>query len=288
MKWAKYLLTTISYQKLWTVKQETRTLIYANILGFFAVIFVNYMANALPLGGRNTGELSDLYPNLIVPAGVTFSIWGLIYTWLGVWIVFQIIALFNPSVAAKVEPGVRKSGYWFALSSVFNIAWLFAWHYQYVFFSAVILAVLFFVVFRLNLASKVGQNASSKVEQWAAHPSYGLYQGWLSVALVVNVTTVLVNSGWRGGPIPEMGWAIIMILIAALLALITVWKTNNVFHGLAVVWALIGIFLKPYRGDLPYSIPVGWVAIIAGFLVLLMVLIRFREWHREYQPENSN
>ncbi len=26
-----------------------------------------------------TGELSDRYPNLFVPAGFTFAIWGLIY-----------------------------------------------------------------------------------------------------------------------------------------------------------------------------------------------------------------
>jgi len=27
----------------------------------------------------STGDLSDLYPNLFTPAGLTFSIWGLIY-----------------------------------------------------------------------------------------------------------------------------------------------------------------------------------------------------------------
>ena len=49
-----------------------------NILLFTAMIAINGLANALPINGFTTGELSDLYPNLFVPAGVTFSIWGII------------------------------------------------------------------------------------------------------------------------------------------------------------------------------------------------------------------
>ena len=45
---------------------------YLNLLFFAAMIVMNYLANALPLNGKTTGELSDAYPNLFVPAGVTF------------------------------------------------------------------------------------------------------------------------------------------------------------------------------------------------------------------------
>ena len=46
-----------------------------NIVAFAGVLVVNYLANALPIGGNTTGALSDLYPNLFTPAGLTFSIW---------------------------------------------------------------------------------------------------------------------------------------------------------------------------------------------------------------------
>ena len=54
-------------------------LAFINLAAFLAVIVFNTLANSLPLNGRGTGELSDIYPNLFVPAGLTFSIWGLIY-----------------------------------------------------------------------------------------------------------------------------------------------------------------------------------------------------------------
>jgi hypothetical protein len=52
---------------------------YVNLVLFAGMIVMNYLANALPLNGKTTGELSDAFPNLFVPAGLTFSIWGIIY-----------------------------------------------------------------------------------------------------------------------------------------------------------------------------------------------------------------
>ena len=42
-------------------------------------ITVNGLANALPLNGQGTGEISDRFAIYFVPAGYVFSIWGLIY-----------------------------------------------------------------------------------------------------------------------------------------------------------------------------------------------------------------
>ena len=46
---------------------------------FIGVIAVNALANILPINGYNTGQISAFYPNAFVPAGFTFSIWGVIY-----------------------------------------------------------------------------------------------------------------------------------------------------------------------------------------------------------------
>jgi hypothetical protein len=52
------------------------------------MLAMNYLANALPLNYKTTGEISDSFPNLFFPAGITFSIRGIIYLLLlGYWIV---------------------------------------------------------------------------------------------------------------------------------------------------------------------------------------------------------
>lgn len=60
------------------------------VVAYVAMVVVNYLAVTLPLAGRDTGAISDKYPNLFVPAGYTFSIWGLLYTLLGAYTVYQL------------------------------------------------------------------------------------------------------------------------------------------------------------------------------------------------------
>lgn len=37
-----------------------------NLLFFALMVLMNYLANALPINGKTTGQLSDFYPNLFV------------------------------------------------------------------------------------------------------------------------------------------------------------------------------------------------------------------------------
>lgn len=46
---------------------------------YLIMVIVNALANILPINGIDTGAISDSYPNLFAPAGLTFSIWGVIY-----------------------------------------------------------------------------------------------------------------------------------------------------------------------------------------------------------------
>jgi len=64
--------------------------IFAGI-AYVAMVFVNFLANSLPINNRGTGEISDAYPNLFAPAGLTFSIWGLIYLFLAGYVLYQFI-----------------------------------------------------------------------------------------------------------------------------------------------------------------------------------------------------
>ena len=66
------------------------------------MVAVNYLANVLPLNGRRTGEVSDAYPSLFTPAGVTFSIWGVIYLLLGLHVLYQL-GLFQGGAHSEAE-----------------------------------------------------------------------------------------------------------------------------------------------------------------------------------------
>ena len=94
------------------------------VLTILATIVVNALANALPINGQNTGQISDRFHVYFVPAGYVFSIWGLIYLGLIAFAIFQAL----PS--QRENPRLRKVGWWIALGGLANIAWIFLWHYE--------------------------------------------------------------------------------------------------------------------------------------------------------------
>ena len=218
---------------------------------FAGALVVNALANRLPLGGRTTGELSALYPNLFVPAGVTFSIWGPIYLLVGAWAVAQ----FFPS---RAELGRRIAPH-FALSSLLNAGWLLAWHYERVVLSLLIMLALLAVLLRLNVVMK--ERSGEAMPGLLPRAAFGIYLGWILVATLVNATALLVAFEWDGTlaalSISDRAWAIILVLIGAAAAVLTLRTLRNAFVGLAVVWAFGGIALNRWH-DVP---SIAWTAI---------------------------
>jgi hypothetical protein len=85
-----------------------------NLVALAITIVVNALANALPLGGRTTGEISDSFNLLFVPAGYVFAIWGLIYLALIGFAFFQALPAQQSNLSVKVL------GYWFVLTCLAN------------------------------------------------------------------------------------------------------------------------------------------------------------------------
>jgi hypothetical protein len=77
-------------------------------LSYVGMVAVNGLANALPLNGITTGEVSDAYFNLFAPAGVTFAIWGVIYVLLAI-LVVQTFLVTAPEMQLRKVSGLSVS-----------------------------------------------------------------------------------------------------------------------------------------------------------------------------------
>jgi translocator protein len=94
------------------------------ILALAGTLLVNWLANALPINGITTGEVSDSYPVLFTPAGYVFAIWGVIYLLLLGYVIYQALP------AQRENPLLQKIAPWFILNTLANTVWIFFWHYQ--------------------------------------------------------------------------------------------------------------------------------------------------------------
>lgn len=260
--------------------KNTKILIISNLVAFIATLVVNTLSNSLPLNGNTPAQLSDKYPNLFVPAGLTFSIWGIIYTWLLVFIIWQTTALFSTKRLEKVAPLIDKLSWFFVFTCVLNISWLFAWHWQLLVISVLIMITFLLTLIRLNNHLSIGISKINSTEKWLIHAPFGIYLGWISVATIANITATLVGNQWNGWGILEENWGIIMVSTGFLIASAMVILKNNVFYGMAVIWALYGIMLKRGTEISEVSQQIEHTALYTLIALTVVVIGRFKTWLR--------
>ncbi len=229
---------------------------------------MNALANALPINGYNTGELSDMYPNLFVPAGLTFSVWGVIYLLLLGFIISQSLSLFN----GKTLPDfVERIGSLFLVNCLANMAWIVVWHYQMPLVALGIMLIILTSLISIYQKLEIGQRTVSKRELWTAHIPFSVYLGWISIATIANFTTVLVDMGWQGGAIGEANWAIIMMIVGAVLGFFVLNTRKDVAFGLVLAWAIVGINIKRSMSEPFYANIAVTASVIAGLLLIYSI-----------------
>jgi hypothetical protein len=238
-----------------------------NVTGYLGMVAVNVLANALPLNNKTTGELSDQYPNLFVPAGVTFSIWGVIYVLLALFIVYQLFCVFGKR--ERRSPFIERIGIMFFVSSLANLSWIFAWHYQFIPLSLLLMLVLLAALIGIYLRLGIGRSGSSGTQKYIVHLPFSVYLGWVTIATIANVTVLLVAGGWSRLGLSEQFWTVAVIAVGLLLALTVVFRRRDIFYALVVDWALAGIVLKRLEAD---TVPVKSVIIAAAVGMLLITL----------------
>jgi benzodiazapine receptor len=210
-----------------------------NIVAFIVTVAINGMAGSTNLlGGVTSADVSDMYPTLVTPAGFTFAIWGVIYTLLLFFVVYQALP------KNRDKPFLSQVGVLFGLSSVCNVCWLFLWHYDLITYSLVLMLVLLASLILIYQRLDIGRVAVSLKEMALVHLPFSVYLGWISIATIANVSVALTAVSWDGWGIEPSTWAVVIICVALLLSLAMLVTRKDIAFSFVVVWALVGILTK--------------------------------------------
>jgi hypothetical protein len=253
-----------------------KTLAVFSVIAYIAVVAINAAADIVPLNGVGTGTLSDEIPNLFVPSGLTFAIWGLIYLLLAGYAVALLVETFGSkgTGAWSVADGVL-----FLVNAAANIGWIFAWHWRHVGFSLLLMLVVLGSLIALEEVqarrwSMDGALSKAKpLRRFFLSSPINVYLGWIMVATIANVTAFLVKRGWNGFGIDPRFWTVLVIAAGALLASWLAWSRRAVAAPLVVIWAYAGIVLKRLTVDSAQTAPVWIAASIGALIVCLDILL---------------
>jgi len=254
-------------------KSRFLSLSILNLIGFLGTVIVNGLATALPLNNKTTGQLSDQYPNLFVPAGLTFSIWGVIYILLAIFVIYGLIIAIKKDTQ-KIS-FIENIGILFFISCLANIGWIFAWHYEILPLSLLLMLLLLGCLITIYLRLHIGKSDSPQTEKYLVHLPFSVYLGWITIATIANVTALLVDVNWNTFGLGEQFWAVAVIIVGIAIALSILFTRKDIFYCLVVDWALIGILIKRLADSTPVQSViviaiVGLVFITAGIITQII------------------
>lgn len=221
-------------------------------------------AGGTPIAQAAGGALSA-DATMLSPAGPAFAIWTVIYLGLLGYAIWQAF----PSQAARSRQ--RSIGYWMLASLLLNAAWILSVQFGMLAFSAVLIAALLVVlIVAFVLVQRIP--GGSTADAILFDGTVGLYLGWVMVATIANVTSLLVVAGFDGFGWSPHAWGIALVVVAAVLgAALAIWDRGRLAPAIASAWGLAWIGVSRLTGTL-VSAPVAITAIAAAVLLLMIAL----------------
>lgn len=150
-----------------------------------------------------------------------------------------------------------------------NAIWILTWHYKLIELSLLLIIGMLVCLILINQHTKKA-DLSFKDKFFIRLP-FSIYFGWLTVATIANVTTLLIKINWGRFGISEVIWTILILIVGAAIGILTTLRNKDFFYGLVFIWAYIGIYIKhvseaTYNSE--YQSIVTTVVVCLVFLIL--------------------
>lgn len=215
-------------------------------IAFVAMLAANFAVSAFRINGTTTGEVSDSYPNLFAPIGITFAIWGLIYVLLAVYTIHQF-GVWGDAKSKTTGKLLTRITPLYIVTSVINTAWVFVWQYEIIWLSLLLIISLLVCLIIINIL--ISNEKLSRSERWLIKFPFNVYFGWITVATIANAVIWLVSIGWDGLGLDQQFWTVAILTVGALIGVTTALRINSVSYILVFAWAYFGILLKHISQD---------------------------------------
>lgn len=262
-------------------KREALGLRIMNTIFFVLMVAVNVVAEWLPLNNITTAQVSAQHDTLMTPPGFTFIIWGIIYLFLFFFILYQN-GVFLKKGEGENPDIVHAVSIFFIISSAGNIAWVIAWHYDYI----VLCFLLIFAIWvsLLIAYTRLQREIKNIRERFFVQVPFSIYLAWISVAMAPNLIAMLKSTTGLLG-LTELQWTMSAIICLALYTEFILFSFRDIAFALTAAWAFGGIF---YRYALDIGTPdlqTDMMLLLSIVMCVLFMSLLIVAWMQHYKPK---
>lgn len=206
-----------------------------NVAAYLLMIVVNVLSNALPINDQSMPEISAKYPSLFTPAGFTFSIWGVIYLALLLFVVWQALP------AQRLDRRLARIGTLFKINCLANATWIVVWHYDLLIVSMLVMLVILVTLVRIYAILIRDIEEAPFLEHLLLYLPFSIYTGWIVVATIANASVLQTAWGWDNAGIAAVQWTLLKLALAGSIGATMILKLRDIPFALVVAWAAFGI-----------------------------------------------
>lgn len=257
--------------------RKIKALAIFNTLSLIVHFAVTYFVMTRSINQLDVSEVSARYETLFTPAGITFSIWGIIYLLTGLFCLYHIIAAYKHDKTHSANNRLLKINGLFIILNLATAAWLVAWTQERLLIALGLIIIQLFCLMAINLRLRIYDPLRSAEFKLIAQVTFSIYFAWISIATIANAASWLKSIGWDGWGLTAVQWTFVMISIAIVLALLMIFVRRNVYFGLVVAWALFGIVQKRAPLDEHSDEPIitaAWAGVGVIFICSVIQLVR--------------
>lgn len=240
-----------------TARAGTRPLAWAVLV----TAVLQALAPAVTIAGPGSSPGGGSGPDLLLtPAGWAFSIWGLIYALAiaqaglvlvrGAGTVPRLLQVAQVALHLGAAVWILLAG---LDSSVATAGALLAM------FAAAVTAVL----------TTTRHRFPDRLLELLTRAAVGLYAGWVTAAVFLNVSTALVDAGPAAADSP--GWQLVVLVLASATLLGLTLATGLVPYAVAGAWAMVGIAATGTEDGSPAVVALALVAVALLLAAALVV-----------------
>ena len=263
-----------------------------NLIGLLVVVALNYSANAFKFNGNSTGDIVERDPVPFQPAGWVFSIWGVIYILLGVFVVYGLLP------AGRNNPRLQRISPLFLISNIANATWIILWHWEFVAAALGVITVLLLSLIGIYVGIRFSGNPFRRgdrdsvptpgwPEKIALRLPFSVYVGWVTVATLANAMVWMKESGRDSGLFSLNWWAVIFMLVATLVAAVYMATSHDGIIGLVAAVAFAGIADRNWGTETAVSIAAGIFTVLALVVAGAAALLAFDKSHNRPFPGSN-
>jgi len=283
-------------------------LIVGLVFCYILTVTFNALSGNKSIFKNTVGELADKYDQNTSPAGWTFSIWGIIYLFIAIALVFFLFTICckNQLGYIYVNPVIVSPVYClvYGFNFLLNITWLFLWDREQLQAASCDLFAIFFTnLISLSILIRNLEQTDHRLRKdqpktyWAyivfASNGQGMYCTWTLLASLLNMNIALIYvNGVTLETAANINLSLVLVIVLGwtVLDLIFLDKFTRylVTPYLVVVWALGGVLSEQSKkGDIHQSTKTFTKALMAIAISLLLTKIAALIFREFKQPFNN-